>query len=162
MAPDVSALPGPRLLTAAGERQWGDDAELLTTVLRQWEPNTRARQQAHDRFRQLWRQAGWSWPPEVATMRGNGKAASAPEGVRGSLAMPVSWKGTLHQYAGRLHRQQSGKTSVRIIDWLDLGHPVPQRMWERRLRGYRAMGYEPTSTRRPRSGGGHVRPSPVQ
>jgi len=45
------------------------------------------------------------------------------------------------QVAGRLHRQQAGKTSVRIIDWLDLGHPVPQRMWERRLRGYRAMGY---------------------
>ena len=57
------------------------------------------------------------------------------------LAMPVSWKGTLQQYAGRLHRQHAGKTSVRIIDWLDLGHPVPQRMWERRLRGYRAMGY---------------------
>jgi superfamily II DNA or RNA helicase len=57
------------------------------------------------------------------------------------LSMPVSWKGTLQQYAGRLHRQQCGKTSVRIIDWLDLGHPVPKRMWERRLRGYRAMGY---------------------
>ena len=57
------------------------------------------------------------------------------------LAMPVSWKSTLQQYAGRLHRQQSGKTSVRIIDWLDLGHPITQRMWERRLRGYRAMGY---------------------
>ena len=42
---------------------------------------------------------------------------------------------------GRLHRQQNGKTSVRIIDWLDLGHPITQRMWERRLRGYRAMGY---------------------
>jgi superfamily II DNA or RNA helicase len=57
------------------------------------------------------------------------------------LAMPVSWKGTLQQYAGRLHRHQSGKTSVRIIDWLDLGHPITQRMWERRLQGYRAMGY---------------------
>jgi hypothetical protein len=41
-----------------------------------------------------------------------------------------------------LHRQQAGKTSVRIIDWLDLGHPITQRMWERRLRGYKAMGYE--------------------
>ncbi len=56
------------------------------------------------------------------------------------LAMPVSWKGTLQQYAGRLHRNQSGKTSVRIIDWLDLGHPITQRMWKRRLLGYRAMG----------------------
>ncbi|MCP9885437.1 DEAD/DEAH box helicase family protein [Synechococcus sp. ATX 2A4] len=53
---------------------------------------------------------------------------------------PVSWKGTLQQYAGRLHRHQTGKTSVRIIDWLDLGHPEPQRKWERRLRGYRATG----------------------
>jgi hypothetical protein len=44
------------------------------------------------------------------------------------LAMPVSWKGTLQQYAGRLHRQQAGKTSVRIIDWLDIGHPIPQWM----------------------------------
>jgi superfamily II DNA or RNA helicase len=57
------------------------------------------------------------------------------------LAMPVSWNGTLQQYAGRLHREQRGKTSVRIIDWLDLGHPITQRMWQRRLRGYRAMGY---------------------
>lgn len=57
------------------------------------------------------------------------------------LAMPLSWRGTLQQYAGRLQRQQPGKTSVRIIDWLDLGHPIPQRMWDRRLRGYKAMGY---------------------
>ncbi len=57
------------------------------------------------------------------------------------LAMPVSWRGTLQQYAGRLHRQRAGKTSVRIIDWLDLGHPIMQRVWDRRLRGYRAMGY---------------------
>ncbi|MDM7954639.1 MAG: hypothetical protein QUV07_15670, partial [Cyanobium sp. CZS 25K] len=64
--------------------------------------------------------------------------------------------------AGRLHRQQSGKTSVRIIDWLDLGHPITQRMWERRLRGYRAMGYELTSTEQPLSDCGYVRPFPVQ
>jgi hypothetical protein len=38
-------------------------------------------------------------------------------------------------------RQQADKTSARIIDWLDLSHPVSQRMGERRLRGYRAMGY---------------------
>jgi integrase len=72
-----------RLVVIAGQRQWGDDAELLASVLRQWDPNTRARQMAHDRIRQAWRQAGWSWPPEVATMRGNGKAAADPEGVRG-------------------------------------------------------------------------------
>ena len=77
----------------------------------------------------------------VATGRLVGEGFDHPPLDTLLLAMPVSWKGTLQQYAGRLHRQQAGKTSVRIIDWLDLGHPVPQRMWERRLRGYRAMGY---------------------
>jgi superfamily II DNA or RNA helicase len=57
------------------------------------------------------------------------------------LAMPVSWKGTLQQYAGRLHREHVGKTDVRIIDFVDTGHPALLRMWERRKRGYRAMGY---------------------
>lgn len=71
-----------RLLTVAGERQWRDEVELLSAVLRHWDPNSRARQMAHDRFRQLWRPAGWEWPAEVAGMRGNGKAAAAPEGVR--------------------------------------------------------------------------------
>ena len=41
----------------------------------------------------------------------------------------------------QLHRQHAGKTSVRIIDRLDLGHPLPQRMRARQLRCHRAMGY---------------------
>jgi len=57
------------------------------------------------------------------------------------LAMPVSWKGTLQQYAGRLHREHATKTDVRIIDFVDSGHPALLRMWEKRQRGYRAMGY---------------------
>ena len=57
------------------------------------------------------------------------------------LAMPVSWKGTLQQYAGRLHREHASKADVRIIDFVDNGHPALLRMWEKRQRGYRAMGY---------------------
>lgn len=57
------------------------------------------------------------------------------------LAMPVSWKGTLQQYAGRLHRDHATKTDVRIIDFVDAGHPALMRMWDKRQRGYRAMGY---------------------
>lgn len=57
------------------------------------------------------------------------------------LAMPISWKGTLQQYAGRLHRECVGKTNVRIIDFVDMGHPALLRMWERRQKGYRLMGY---------------------
>ena len=57
------------------------------------------------------------------------------------LAMPVSWKGTLQQYAGRLHREHASKTDVRIIDFVDTGQPALLRMWAKRQRGYRAMGY---------------------
>jgi len=57
------------------------------------------------------------------------------------LAMPISWKGTLQQYAGRLHREHATKTDVRIIDFVDTGHPALVRMWDKRQRGYRAMGY---------------------
>ncbi|WP_367121968.1 DEAD/DEAH box helicase [Rhodoferax sp.] len=60
------------------------------------------------------------------------------------LAMPISWKGTLQQYAGRLHREHATKTDVRIVDFVDTGHPALLRMWEKRQRGYRAMGYRIT------------------
>ncbi|EIM6760623.1 DEAD/DEAH box helicase family protein [Escherichia coli] len=57
------------------------------------------------------------------------------------LAMPVSLKGTLQQYAGRLHREHTGKSDVRIIDFVDTAYPVLLRMWDKRQRGYKAMGY---------------------
>ena len=62
------------------------------------------------------------------------------------LAMPISWQGTLQQYAGRLHREHASKTDVRIIDFVDTGHPALLRMWEKRQQGYRAMGYRVAST----------------
>ncbi len=57
------------------------------------------------------------------------------------LAMPVSWKGTLVQYAGRLNRSHPEKAGVRIYDYVDRQVPVLARMFERRMRGYRALGY---------------------
>jgi superfamily II DNA or RNA helicase len=57
------------------------------------------------------------------------------------LAMPVSWKGTLIQYSGRLHRRHAGKTEVRIYDYVDGELPMLLRMFERRLPTYRAIGY---------------------
>jgi superfamily II DNA or RNA helicase len=51
------------------------------------------------------------------------------------LAMPVSWRGALQQYAGRLHRDHVHKTDVRIIDFIDTGHPALLRMWDKRQRG---------------------------
>jgi superfamily II DNA or RNA helicase len=58
------------------------------------------------------------------------------------LALPVSWKGTLVQYAGRLHRSCPGKKEVRIFDYVDEEPTMLARMFEKRLRGYRSIGYE--------------------
>jgi superfamily II DNA or RNA helicase len=57
------------------------------------------------------------------------------------LALPVSWKGTLVQYTGRLHRLHPGKREVRIFDYVDRQVPMLLRMFEKRLRSYRAIGY---------------------
>jgi superfamily II DNA or RNA helicase len=57
------------------------------------------------------------------------------------LAMPISWKGTLQQYAGRLHRVHADKKDVRIYDYVEHNHPQLARMWVKRQRGDRAMGY---------------------
>jgi len=57
------------------------------------------------------------------------------------LAMPVSWRGTLQQYAGRLHRLHKSKKEVRIYDYIDHKVPVLAKMYEKRLRGYKALGY---------------------
>ena len=57
------------------------------------------------------------------------------------LAMPISWKGTLIQYSGRLHRLHPAKTEVRIYDYVDRQVPMLLRMFEKRLATYRAIGY---------------------
>ncbi|MGR8933867.1 MAG: TOTE conflict system archaeo-eukaryotic primase domain-containing protein [Gammaproteobacteria bacterium] len=58
------------------------------------------------------------------------------------LAMPISWKGTLAQYVGRLHRQHHAKTEVRIYDYVDDQVPMLSKMSERRKIGYRSLGYK--------------------
>ena len=58
------------------------------------------------------------------------------------LTMPISWHGTLQQYVGRLHRIHHGKTIVRVYDYVDAQVPMLARMYEKRLKGYRAIGYE--------------------
>ena len=58
------------------------------------------------------------------------------------LTLPISWKGTLAQYAGRLHRLHYNKREVRIYDYADLRVEMLERMFRRRLGGYRGLGYE--------------------
>jgi superfamily II DNA or RNA helicase len=58
------------------------------------------------------------------------------------LAMPISWKGTLQQYAGRLHRLFKTKKEVRIYDYVDIQVKMLERMYHKRLNGYASMGYK--------------------
>jgi superfamily II DNA or RNA helicase len=58
------------------------------------------------------------------------------------LTLPISWRGTLNQYAGRLHRIHKSKKEVAIYDYVDFNVPVLARMFDRRLKGYRSIGYK--------------------
>jgi superfamily II DNA or RNA helicase len=57
------------------------------------------------------------------------------------LTMPVSWKGTLQQYVGRLHRTHHLKQDVKVYDYVDRKVPVLKKMYEKRLKGYSSLGY---------------------
>lgn len=57
------------------------------------------------------------------------------------LTMPVSWKGTLAQYVGRLHRLHPRKREVLVYDYLDETVPALDRMGRRRVKGYENLGY---------------------
>ena len=63
------------------------------------------------------------------------------------LTMPISWKGTLQQYAGRLHRSHESKTEVIIYDYVDEQIPMLAAMYKKRIKGYEWMGYQIKSGR---------------
>ena len=77
----------------------------------------------------------------VATGKYVGEGFDLPRLDTLFLAMPVSWKGTLAQYAGRLHRNYEGKQEVLIYDYVDIRIPMLERMYHKRLSGYAAIGY---------------------
>ena len=58
------------------------------------------------------------------------------------LAMPISWRGTLQQYVGRLHRLHDNKREVIVYDYVDGCVPVFFAMYSKRVRGYEAVGYK--------------------
>jgi superfamily II DNA or RNA helicase len=57
------------------------------------------------------------------------------------LAMPISWRGTLQQYVGRLHRHHDNKQVVQVYDYVDVYVPTLMRMYKKRVKGYEAIGY---------------------
>lgn len=77
----------------------------------------------------------------LATGRYIGEGFDNPQLDTLFLAMPVSWRGTIAQYVGRLHRLHEGNREVRVYDYADLDVPMLARMFDKRCRGYEALGY---------------------
>jgi superfamily II DNA or RNA helicase len=77
----------------------------------------------------------------LATGRYLGEGFDEPRLDTLFLTMPISWKGTLAQYVGRLHREHHGKSEVRVYDYVDSTVPVLARMAAKRRAGYRTLGY---------------------
>lgn len=77
----------------------------------------------------------------VATGKYVGEGFDLPRLDTLMLALPVSWKGLIAQYTGRLHRNYADKTETRIYDYIDLRVPICDSMYRKRLHGYKAVGY---------------------
>ena len=78
----------------------------------------------------------------VATGKYIGEGFDLPRLDTLFLAMPIAWKGSLAQYAGRIHRESDGKDVVTIFDYVDASFPMLKRMFNKREKAYKAMGYQ--------------------
>jgi len=78
----------------------------------------------------------------VATGKYVGEGFDLPKLDTLFLALPIAWKGSLAQYAGRIHRESEGKDLVTIYDYVDSSIPMLERMFNKREKGYKAMGYQ--------------------
>jgi superfamily II DNA or RNA helicase len=85
----------------------------------------------------------------VATGKYVGEGFDMPRLDTLFLAMPISWKGTLQQYAGRLHRLYDGKQEVQIYDYVDVHVAMLEKMYQKRLTGYASIGYKAKGTPQP-------------
>ena len=78
----------------------------------------------------------------IATGKYVGEGFDCPRLDTLFLALPVSWKGIMAQYAGRLHRNYPGKKLVQVYDYIDIHIPMCDVMYKRRLKGYASVGYK--------------------
>ena len=77
----------------------------------------------------------------IATGKYIGEGFDLPKLDTLFLGLPISWKGSLAQYAGRIHRRSEGKVRVTIYDYVDSTLPTLERMFKRRKNAYGALGY---------------------
>lgn len=78
----------------------------------------------------------------LATGRFIGEGFDCPQLDTLFVTLPVSWRGTIVQYVGRLHRLHANKRIVQVYDYVDLSVPVFGRMFDRRCAGYESVGYK--------------------
>lgn len=78
----------------------------------------------------------------IATGRYVGEGFDFPRLDTLFLALPISWKGKVAQYTGRLHRSYNGKTEVQVYDYVDLHVPMLENMYQKRVKGYATIGYK--------------------
>ncbi|MBM7074268.1 DEAD/DEAH box helicase [Shewanella sp. 202IG2-18] len=78
----------------------------------------------------------------VATGKYVGEGFDFPKLDTLFLALPISWKGTLTQYIGRIQRQYEGKEKVVVYDYVESGFPMLERMYQKRAKGYDALGFK--------------------
>ena len=83
----------------------------------------------------------------VATGKYVGEGFDLPRLDTLFLAMPIAWKGSFAQYAGRIHREFDGKDRVTIFDYVDSSLPMLDRMFRKREKSYKIMGYQITYAR---------------
>lgn len=85
----------------------------------------------------------------VATGKYVGEGFDLPRLDTLFLVMPISWAGTVQQYAGRLHRLFDGKSEVQIYDYVDVHVAMLEKMYQKRLKSYAAIGYKAKGTPQP-------------
>ncbi len=78
----------------------------------------------------------------VATGKYIGEGFDEPRLDTLFLAMPISWRGTLQQYVGRLHRTHENKKEVQVYDYVDTHVRMFEKMYNKRLNGYASFGYK--------------------
>lgn len=78
----------------------------------------------------------------IATGRYVGEGFDFPRLDTLLLTLPISWKGKVAQYTGRLHRNYNGKTEVQVYDYVDFHVPMLENMYQKRVKGYASIGYK--------------------